>query len=216
MRKARILIADDHSLILEGLRGLLHTSYEIVAEISDGQSLVDAAIRLNPDLVISDVSMPGLSGIEATIEMRKHLPLLKVLMLTMHRDTAYLASALKAGATGYVLKTAAYEELLEAVASVLRGEVYISCSVTGKHPARFNDLGNMAASLNLNRRNLSKREREVLQMIAAGKTAKEISAVLAISTRTVVFHRENIRGKLGVDSTAELTRYSVGHSELYV
>src|SRR4051812_37548286 len=118
MRKARILIADDHSLILEGLRGLLHTSYEIVAEISDGKSLVDAAIRLNPDLVISDVSMPGLSGIEATIEMRKHLPLLKVLMLTMHRDTAYLASALKAGATGYVLKTAAYEELLEAIASV--------------------------------------------------------------------------------------------------
>lgn len=205
MKRATILLADDHELTLGGVRGVLETSYDVVGEAGDGRALLDAALRLRPDLIITDVTMPLLNGIDAAVEIRRSLPQVKLLFLTMHRSAAYLASALKAGATGYVLKTAATEELIKAAASVLSGNIYVSPGVTGEQFERFrDDPARAAATLGL-----TTREREVLQLIAAGRTGKEIGALLAIAVRTVVFHRENIRHKLGLGSTADLTRYAI-------
>jgi DNA-binding NarL/FixJ family response regulator len=199
----RILLADDHGVTLNGIQSLLRPYYEIVGEAANGRALVEAALRLKPDLIILDITMPLLNGVDAAVEIRKSLPGVNLLFLTMHRSAAYLAAALNAGATGYVLKTSAASELLEAVTSVLNGGIYVSPSLSGEHLERFSDPASAAATLRL-----SPREREVLQLIAEGHTAKEIGARLNISARTAVFHRENIGHKLGLRGTADLTKYA--------
>jgi DNA-binding NarL/FixJ family response regulator len=204
MKRARILLADDHSLTLEGIRTVLEPHHEIVGTAADGRALLEAALRLKPELIVLDITMPLLNGIDAAVQIKKSLPETKLLFVTMHVNPAYLEVALGAGATGYVLKSAARRELLEAVDSVLKGRIYITPSLSGEDLERFRDPTQAAAALRL-----STREREVLQLIAEGHAAKEIAHVLNISIRTVAFHRENIKRKLGLRSTSELTKHAI-------
>ena len=204
MKRTRILLADDHTLTLEGIRSVIEPHHEIVGMVTDGRALVDAALRLKPDLIILDITMPLLNGIDAAVQIKKSLPEVKLLFVTMHVNPAYLEAALNAGATGYVLKSAAREELLDAIESVLNGRIYVSPSLSSEHLERFSDPSRAAATLRL-----SPREREILQLIAEGKAAKEIAHVLNISTKTVAFHRDNIKRKLGLRTTAELTKHAI-------
>lgn len=204
MKRTRILLADDHTLTLEGIRSVIEPHHEIVGMVTDGRALVDAALRLKPELIILDITMPLLNGVDAAVQIKKVLPDVKLLFVTMHVNPAYLEAALNAGATGYVLKSAAREELLDAIESVLNGRIYISPSLSSEHLERFSDPSRAAATLRL-----SPREREILQLIAEGRAAKEIAHILNISTKTVAFHRENIKRKLGSRTTAELTKHAI-------
>ncbi len=204
MKAARILVADDHTLTLEGIRSVLEPHHEIIEAVSDGRSLVEAALRLKPDLIVLDITMPLLNGIDAAVQIKKSLPGVKLLFVTMHIGPAYLEAALDAGATGYVLKSAAREDLLLAVDKVLEGRIYLTPGLSNEHLERFRDPSRAAAALRL-----TERERETLQLIAEGRAAKEIAFHLNISVKTVAFHRENIKRKLGLRSTAELTKHAM-------
>jgi DNA-binding NarL/FixJ family response regulator len=204
MKRARILLADDHTLTLEGIRAVLEPHHEIVGMVTDGRALLDAALRLEPDLIVLDITMPLLNGIDAAVQIKKNLPGVKLLFVTMHVNPAYLEAALNAGGTGYVLKSTAREELLDAIKSVLNGRIYVTPSLSTEHLERFEDPSRAAATLRL-----STREREILQLIAEGRAAKEMAHVLDISVKTVAFHRDNIKRKLGLRTTAELTRHAI-------
>jgi DNA-binding NarL/FixJ family response regulator len=204
MTRARILLADDHTLTLEGIRAVLEPHHAIAGAVGDGRALVEAALLLKPDLIILDITMPLLNGIDAAVQIRQSLPGVKLLFITMHVNPAYLEAALSAGGTGYVLKSAAREELLEAIKNVLGGRIYITPSLSSEHLERFRDPSLAAAALRL-----SGREREILQLIAEGRTTKEMAYVLSISVKTIAFHRENIKRKLGLRTTAELTKHAI-------
>jgi DNA-binding NarL/FixJ family response regulator len=203
MSRRRILVADDHALILAGTCAILQAHYEIVGTVSNGRELIEMALRVLPDVVIMDISMPGLNGLDAAVKIKGRLPATKLVFLTMHTNPAYISSALKAGANGYVLKSAANEDLLLALRKVLDGGMHVSPGISANLDC-FRDPARAAESLRL-----SRREREVLQLIAEGKAAKEIAFTLTVATRTVNFHRENIKQKLGLNSTAELTKYAI-------
>jgi len=205
MKRGRILLADDHALILEGFRTILGPHYDIVGTVTDGISLVDVALESKPDLIILDVTMPLLNGIKAAGQIRKKLPGVKFLFVTMHSSPAYLQAAFKVGATGFVLKSSAREEILDAVEKVMKGRVYITPGVGGESLKQFPDLGKPA----VNAKSLTAREWEILQLVAQGHSNKETGYVLQISAKTVAFHRENIKNKLGLRSTAELTQYAI-------
>lgn len=204
MKRTRTLLADDHPLTLEGIRAFLEPVVESVGTVTDGRALVDAALRIKPELIILDITMPLLNGIDAAVQIRKSLPKVKLLFVTMHVNPAYLEAALAAGGTGYVLKSAAREELIDAIRHVMNDEIYVTPSLGAKAVAMFSNPAQAAASIRL-----SAREREILQLIAEGKAAKEIAHLLSVSVKTVAFHRENIKRKLGLRTTAELTRYAL-------
>jgi len=204
MKRTRVLLADDHPLTLEGLRTFLEPNVESVGTVTNGRALVDEALRLKPDLIVLDITMPLLNGIDAAVQIKKSLPDAKFVFVTMHANPAYLEAALNAGATGYVLKSAAREELLDAIRDVLAGRIYVTPSLSSDHLERFSDPSRAASTLRL-----SAREREILQLIAEGKAAKEIAFLLSISAKTVAFHRENIKRKLNLHSTAELTKHAL-------
>lgn len=204
MKRARILLADDHTLTLEGIRAVLEPYHEIVGMVMDGRALLEAAERLKPDLIVLDIAMPLLNGIDAAIQIRKTLPDMKLLFVTMHVNPAYLEAALNAGATGYVLKSAAREELRDAIKLVLSGRIYVTPSLSGEHLERFTDPSRAAATIHL-----SARERETLQLIAEGRSVKEMAFVLNISPKTIAFHRQNLKRKLGLRTTAELTKHAI-------
>lgn len=202
-RRARVLLADNHELILEGLRKMLEPHHEIVGAVSDGRSLVDAALRLKPDLVILDVTLSRLSGIEAARQIRKILPRAKLLFLTHHANPAYLREALNAGAAGYVLKSSTRKEIQGAVSAALAGLTYISPGIVGDELdlAGWRSEGGAES-----RAALTSREREILQMLAQGRAVKEVGALLGISPKTVAFHRNNVKRKFGVRKTIELVQ----------
>lgn len=209
MKRARIVLADDHSLTLEGIRSVVAPHHDIVETVGDGRALVDAALRLKPDLVVLDITMPLLNGIDAAMQIKKSLPDTKLVFITMHSNPAYLEAALQAGGTGYVLKSSAREELLEAIDCVLNGRIYVTPTILPPRLAKeevrsIQDPSRAAAALHL-----SPRERETLQLVAEGKPAKEIAYLLKISVKTVAFHRENLKKKLGLRTTAELTKYAL-------
>ncbi len=204
MRRLRVLLADDHPLALEGIRSFLEPHVQSIATVNDGRSLVEKALSLNPELIILDVTMPLLNGIDAAAQIRKSLPRVKFLFVTMHANPAYLKAALEVGASGYVLKSAAREELLQAIETIMDGRIFVSPSVANQELPFFSKAADAAGTLRL-----SLREREVLQLIAEGRPAKEIAYVLSISVKTVAFHRSNVKRKLGLRSTAELTKYAI-------
>jgi len=204
MERARILLADDHALMLDGFCNLLQPTNDVLGTAGDGRTLVDSALRLNPDLIILDITMPVLNGIDAAREIRKHLPLVKILFVTMHTSPAYLQAALEAGANGYAVKSSDRARILEAVETVLSGQRYVSPGVGGEHLDRWEDPARAAASLRL-----SARERQILQLTAEGKSRKEVAFALGISEKTVAFHKDNLKNKLGLRSTAQLTRYAL-------
>ena len=204
MKRARTIVADDHPLTLEGIRAVLDPHVKIVETVTNGRALLEAALRLRPDLIVADITMPQLNGIDAALQIKKFLPDVKILFVTMHVNPAYLEAALHAGATGYVLKSAVSEELLDAVQSVLSGRIFVTPTLSSEHFERFRDPAHASAALRL-----STRERDTLQLIAEGHAAKEIAYAMNISVKTVAFHRENIKRKLGLRTTAELTKHAI-------
>jgi DNA-binding NarL/FixJ family response regulator len=204
VNRVRILLADDHSLILTGIRTLLDAEFNIVGQLSDGRAVVAEALRLRPDLIILDVTMPLLNGIDAARQIRRAWPQAKLLFLTMHSDALYLRNALAAG-NGYVLKSSAAEELREAIRAVLSGETYLSKTL----PWRLKETLANTPPAQENHVRLTDRQREVLQLLAEGRANKEISTILGVSIKTVEFHRGQLMQILGVHTVAELTQFAI-------
>lgn len=206
MPRSKILLADDHSLVLQGIRNLLENQHDIVGSVSDGASLVREALRLHPEIIVLDVAMPVLNGIDAAQEIRKLLPGIKFLFISMHANASYVRKAMAAGGCGYALKSGAAEELLKAIEVVKRGGKYFS-------PALDTNLAREAA-LHPNKWSrhtveLTSRQRQILQLIAEGKQNKEIAKLLFVSVRTIEFHRGRLMTRLGARTVAELTRFAI-------
>lgn len=204
--KPRLLLADDHRIVLEGLRGLLAADFDLIGFALDGRQLVDDALALRPDVIVADISMPMLNGIDALRQLRDAGCTAKVVFLTMHPDPAYLLRGIRAGADGYVLKHAAADELIVAIRSALAGRLYISPKL---RTAAVEELLDETKSGLRETLSLTGRQREVLQLLAEGKSAKEIGAILDISPRTVETHKYRMMDDLGVKTSAELIQYAV-------
>lgn len=205
MSRPRIILADDHRIVLGGLQRLLSEQFDVVATVEDGQALLEAARTLAPDVVIADMTMPVLNGIEVTIRLKQEMPAIKVVILTMHRQEAYARRAIEAGASAYVLKVAAPDELVRAIKAALAGKVFVTTELAGALSARPREPAGGPAD------SLTRRQREILQLLADGKTAKEIGAVLGISARTVESHKYELMKQLGLERTAELVQFAVRH-----
>lgn len=208
MSRVRVLLADDHRIVAEGLKGLLAAECELVGMVEDGRALVEASRRLRPDVIVADITMPELNGIEAMEEIRLFDPDVRVVFLTMHREVAYARRALEAGASGYVLKHAASEELVMAVRAAAQGSTFISPSLAGEL-MRTMQLGSTEADDPIGA--LPLRQREILRLLAEGLTAKQIGARLAISARTVEFHKYRLMETLGMSGSAELIHFAIRH-----
>jgi DNA-binding NarL/FixJ family response regulator len=206
MTKPRLLIADDHKIFAEGLKRLLNADFDIAGVVADGRELVSAAEKLRPDVMVVDISMPMLNGLEAVRQIKKVYPEIKVVFLTMHPDVAYAASAFKAGASGYVLKHSAPDELITAIREGLKGRTYVTPLIAGKLLHSYESGSHSEVDKVLS---LTSRQREVLQLLAEGRSAKEIAAILNISTKTVEYHKYRMMEDLGIKTAAELTRYAV-------
>lgn len=211
MSKPRVLLADDHSLVLEGFRRILADQCELVGMVEDGRALLEAADRLEPDIVILDVSMPLLNGIDAATQLKKLHPSIKIIFVTMHSDTDYVRSAFEAGASGYLLKRSAVDELEQAIRAVWAGHAYIT-------PLIAKDLLDLLLTLRpaqgQQKKTLTFRQREVLQLLAEGRTVKDIAVRLKISTRTVEFHKAQVMEQLNLRTTADLIKYALTHGFL--
>ena len=204
----RLLLADDHGLMLEGLTRLLSGEFEIAGTATDGRTLVAEAERLHPDVVVLDIGMPELNGIEAARRVNKSLPDCKIVFVTQQLDPAYVHAAFTAGARAYVAKQSASSELVEAIHRALHNHYYVS-PLVGPKAAELAAFDPSRNPSELFGSALTPRQREVLQLVAEGKTTKEISAALHISPKTVEFHRNSLMDELGVRTTAELTRYAI-------
>lgn len=211
MPKPKVLLADDHKIVLEGLRGVLEDEFEIAGFVTNGRDLVDEAVRLNPDVIVADISMPLLNGIDAVQKLQAIGTNAKVVFLTMHPDQTYATRALQAGGSGYVLKHSASDELVTAIHEALRGGTYISPAL--QTPA-MDDLLSESRRHVKETLELTPRQREVLQLLAEGKSAKEIGAILEISARTVEAHKYKMMDDLGLKSTAQLVQYAIKHGIL--
>lgn len=208
MKGATVLLADDHAIVIEGLRRVLEPHFQVVGVVSDGLALVEAAQRLRPEVIVVDVSMPLLNGIEAARQIRADNPRIKVVFLSMHPDIVYVSEALQAGGSAYVLKSSAGVEILTAIREAMQGRTFVTAVI---------DKGSLEAQLRRDPaaphvgRNLSPRRRQVLQMVAEGRSTKEIAKALRISPRTVEFHRYRAMESLGLHTIAELVQYAVKH-----
>jgi len=206
--RPRVLLADDHRVVSEGLKRLLADDFELVGMVEDGRALVAAAKKLQPDVIVADISMPHLNGIDAMAQLKKDNARIKVVFLTMHQEPAYARRALEAGAAGFVLKHSAPAELVMAIHAALKGQTFITPALAGdvlrhaQHQARDTNDG---AQL------LTPRQREILQLLAEGRSAKEIAAMLAISARTVEFHKYQMMEAHGLHSNAELIHFAIKH-----
>ncbi len=205
----RILLADDHKIVRDGLRSLIETQpgMEVVGEAADGRTAVSLAIRLNPDVVIMDISMPDLNGIDAARQIASEAPKVKIITLSMHSESRYVKEIFRNGASGYLLKECAFEELAIAIHTVAEDQIYLSPQVAHVILREFlDDLSETSPSAFSV---LTPREREVLQLLAEGKTTKEIARILSVSVKTVEAHRQKIMGKSNTRSIAELTKYAI-------
>jgi DNA-binding NarL/FixJ family response regulator len=206
VRGLRVLLGDDHALVLSGIRSLLQSRYEVVGAAVNGRQLVDAALRLKPDFVILDVSMPQLNGLEAARQIGASLPSAKLIFLSMHTNPMYLRKAFEAGASAYVLKAGAAEELLQAMRQVWEGNTYVS---PGFDQDTLQSLWDRSGKISVEGDGLTERQREILRLVAEGFLSKQIADTLGISIKTVEFHRGRIMARLGVHSVAELVRVAV-------
>jgi DNA-binding NarL/FixJ family response regulator len=207
MSKARVLIADDHALVAEGLSSLLAGKYQIVGISPNGRQLLADAAELKPDVIVLDIGMPELNGIEAAVQLRKTLPTAKLVFVTQQVDVQYLRAAFRAGGAAYVAKQSATQELLTAMERALTGEVYVTPLLKDALPNI--SLEELRQTTDVFARELTPRQREVLQLVAEGKTIKEISAALKISPKTVEFHKNALMNEIGLRTTADLTRYAI-------
>jgi DNA-binding NarL/FixJ family response regulator len=203
-RLARVLLADDHTLVADGIASLLREEFELVGRATNGRELVAAARRVQPDVVVTDISMPVLNGIDALRELKRVLPDIRTVVVTMHTDPHLAAEAVRAGATGYVLKQSAGAELIQAVREVHAGRVYITPLIAHELLASLATAGGGAAGSRL-----TARQRQVLQLVAEGHTMKQVAALLSVSRRTAEAHKYQIMDVLDAHSTAELVRYAI-------
>jgi DNA-binding NarL/FixJ family response regulator len=207
-RRPRVLLADDHLLVAEALRSLLAPEFDLVGVVEDGRALVEAAGRLRPDVIVADVTMPHLNGIDALVRLRESGDRVPVVFLTMHRDVAFARRALDAGAAGFVLKHSAPAELVSAIRAALEGRTYLTPQLAGEVLDAMKqgpeNAGDPAVSL-------TPRQREVLQLLAEGRSAKEIASSLSISARTVEFHKYQMMETLGLHTNAELIHFAIKH-----
>lgn len=207
MVRYRVLLADDHRMVAEGLSSILEPEFEMVEIVQDGRALVEAAQRLKPDVILADITMPLLNGLDAVQQIRKDGCDAKVIFLTMHKDVLYAVRALRAGASGFVLKHAAISELLTALRTVLSGENYFSPEIEALMKHLSDTPGCEAEETVL----LTPRQREVLQLFAEGCSAKDVAKILHISTRTAENHKAQIMNLMGATSTADLIRCAIRH-----
>ncbi len=208
LARPRLLMADDHTLVLEGIRKLLENEFELVGTVEDGHALLRAAEQLRPDVILLDISMPLLNGIEACRQLVKLMPKARVIFLTMHTDVVYVEEAFRAGGAGYLLKRSAASELTSAINAVMRGDRYVTPLIDWKGSTisvRRKDANKTAFE------RLSPRQREVLQLVAEGRANKEIAALLHVSEKTVDFHKSALKRELMLNSTAELTQFAIRH-----
>jgi DNA-binding NarL/FixJ family response regulator len=200
--RTKVLLADDHAIVAEGLATLLKDHFDLVGVAGDGSDLIDLARKLRPDVIVADISMPVVSGLEALRRLKAARSNAKVIFLTMHADAQLATEAFRAGASAYVLKQSAGEELIAAIQEVLQGRTYLTPLMTKDVIANFTETTPPAVKL-------TPRQREVLRLIAEGRRMKEIAAILELSTRTVETHKYEMMRGLGVESTAELVRYAI-------
>jgi two-component system response regulator NreC len=210
MNKIRVLLAEDHTIVRKGLRSLLdgEAGIEVIGEAEDGREAVEKVGQLLPDVVLMDITMPSLNGLEATRQIKKRFPEVKVVILTMHANEEYIFQILRAGASGYLVKQAAPTELLSAIQAAYRGESFLSPSISRKVIEEYIQQAEATAEKDTYDQ-LTDREREVLQLIAEGHPNREIAELLHISVKTVGTHRANLMDKLDIHSTAELTQYAI-------
>jgi len=205
MPRATVLLADDHAVVAEGLASLLGSEFALVGTVADGAQLLEAARRLRPDVIVTDVAMPGMSGLEALRRLKADAIAAKVIFLTMHADAQLAAEALRAGASGFIVKHAAGKELIAAIHTVLRGETYLTPHLTQDVLTALAERGPSDAAT------LTPRQREVLRLIAEGQTMKEAAVALGLSPRTVETHKYEMMQTLGLRTTADLIRYALEH-----
>ena len=206
----RVLLAEDHTIVRKGLRSLLDSEagIEVIGEAEDGREAIEKVGQLHPDVVLMDITMPGLNGLEATRQIKKRFPEVKVVILTMHATEEYVFQILRAGASGYVVKQAAPTELLSAIHAACRGESFLSPAISRTVIEEYiRQAEAMAGEDSYDQ--LTPREREVLQLIAEGHSNREVAELLHISVKTVETHRAHLMNKLDIHSTAELTQYAI-------
>jgi DNA-binding NarL/FixJ family response regulator len=207
MKRPRVLLADDHRMLAEGLKSLLCDDFELVATVEDGRALVAAAKKLRPDVIVADITMPHLNGFDALARLKKAELDVKVVFLTMHQNAAYARRALDAGASGFVVKHSAPAELVMAIQAALRGETFITPALAGdmlqemQHKAMEKEAGGL----------ITPRQREILRLLAEGCSAKQIAQTLSISSRTVEFHKYQMMEAHGLRSSAELIHFAIRH-----
>ncbi|MBZ5618428.1 MAG: response regulator transcription factor [Acidobacteriia bacterium] len=206
MPKTRVLLADDHAVVAQGLEALLKDDFDLVGVVNDGRALLDAAETLRPDVIVTDISMPMLNGLDAIRQIRMRWPGMKVIVLTMHRETQLAVDAFRAGASGYMLKVSPGEELITAIAQVALGRAYVTTLLTKDLITVLMEAGREGSPGD---NPLTPRQREVLQLIAEGRTMKEVASILHISPRTAESHKYEIMQTLGVETTAALIQYAL-------
>lgn len=208
MKRTTILLADDHTMFSAALQKLLEPEYEVIGRVEDGRALLKTAVELQPDLVLVDVGMPLLNGLDAWRELKRLIPKAKIIFLTMNSDPVIANQALRLGASGYLLKTSESEELLKAVHSAIRGMTHVTPQIRHAMEEMFiRDPKSLSQH-----KELSDRQREVLQMLAEGRSMKEIAYILQISHRTVRYHKYRIMEDLGIQNNSELVQYAIKHS----
>ena len=206
MNRPRVLLADDHRMVAEGLRSLLSPEFDLVGVVEDGRALIEAAKKLHPDVIVADISMPHLNGLDALGPLKRDNPRVKIVILTMHQEVAYARRALEAGAAGFVLKHAAPAELVTAIRAALDGKTYITPAVAGdliQAMQRGEDVPMDPAA------SLTARQRQILQQLAEGRSAKEFAGTLGISPRTVEFHKYQMMESLNLRSGVELIHFAI-------
>jgi DNA-binding NarL/FixJ family response regulator len=213
MNRPRVLLADDHTLLLQGITKLLESEVELVGTVEDGNALLAAAEKLKPDVILLDISMPLLNGMGAARQVKKILPDVQIIFLTMHSDPVYVTEAFRVGASGYVLKQSDASELLLAIREVLKGRSYVTPLVTKDILHSLLTPPDPSTPEAVSSR-LSPRQREVLHLLAEGRSAKEIASLLDISIRSVEFHKSALMEQVGVRTAAELVKYAITHGLL--
>lgn len=208
MKRPSLLLADDHTLVLDGLSRILESEFDLLGTVDNGRDLLEKAQELRPDIILLDISMPLLNGIDAARQLKKTLPGAKLIFLTMHSDAEYVSEAFRAGASGYLLKRCAASEMVTAIHEVMKDRFYMTSLITrealGPMISNSPDAGKVSVKLTI-------RQREVLQLVAEGHSIKQIASILKVSVKTIDFHKASIAEKLGMRTTAELTRYAIDH-----
>jgi DNA-binding NarL/FixJ family response regulator len=207
-KRPRVLLADDHRMVAEGLKSLLAPEFDLVGVVEDGRSLIEAAKQLRPDVIVADISMPSLNGIDAVARLKQLDKEVRVVFLTMHQEVVYARRALDAGASGYVLKHSAPAELVAAIRAALEGRTFVTPSLAGEVLV---DMSREPATPRDPLASLTPRRREILQLLAEGKSAKEIGEALGISSRTVEFHKYQMMEALNLHTSAELIHFAIKH-----